>query len=177
MSSAAAPASVTLHSTWRGFIGTIFGASILLATGAFAVAVAGWRLIPTSILIIGVIAVMVVLFDYPIATTFDARGAERRMAFRRQLIPWDDVSRIVRARPSFSLGIRKFTHGGFTAIVGRRRYLLVDTGEGLDEFDRLDALIEQLGHDVEFDAVQPPREGATATWTYRRRKWMPDDYG
>ena len=89
----------------------MFGATILLAVGAFAVAVAGWRVIPTAILVVGVIAVIIVLFDYPIATTFDARGVERRMAFRRQLIPWDDVTRLVRSRPSFSFGVRKFTHG------------------------------------------------------------------
>ena len=155
----------------------MFGATILLAVGAFAVAIAGWRVIPTAILVVGVIAVIVVLFDYPIATPFDARGVERRMAFRRQLIPWDDVTRLVRSRPSFSFGVRKFTHGGFTANVGRRRYLLVDQGEGLDEFDRLDTLVEDLDVDVAFDEIQPPREGATATWTYRRRKWMPDDLG
>ena len=64
--------------------------------------------------------------------------------------------------------------GGLTAVVGRRRYLLVDRAESLDEYQELFWLVDGLGHDVGIERVLPPDTEIPPTWLYRRAKWAPE---
>ena len=69
---------------------------------------------------------------------------------------------------------KSLTPGGLTAKVGRRRYLLVDQCESLDEFDRLVDVLDELGDALGVEELIPPPVGVDPTWTYRRAKWQPD---
>jgi hypothetical protein len=76
--------SVTLHTSWRGIVTSAAGALIVLTAGVLVVAAVGFRVLPTLVLVAGVVATLIVMVDYPIAVTFDADGLTRRTALRRQ---------------------------------------------------------------------------------------------
>ena len=51
--------SVTLHTSWRGIVSSAAGAVILLAVGVLVVAAVGFRVLPTLMLVAGVVATLV----------------------------------------------------------------------------------------------------------------------
>ena len=131
----AVPSSVTLHSSWRGVAASGLGATAVFGAGMVGVVLGGWRLLPTGLLALGTLFLATVLFDYPVATTFDSDGVTRRMLLRRHRIGWDRIDQLTRSRPGFASNLRGVRHGGLTAAVGRRRYLLVDQPESPEEYD------------------------------------------
>ena len=149
---------------------------LVLAGGVLAVSRGGWNLIPTVVFLIGVALVAVMLFDYPAASAFSERGVTRRMMLRRQRIDWAAMSQLSRTRPGLTAGWRKVQHGGLVAVVGRRRYLLVDRCESLDEFDRLESVVGGRAREL-LDEVPRPSEAADPTWLYRSAKWAPERRG
>jgi len=168
--------TVTLHSSWRGLVVNSIGALLVLAGGLLAVNRGGWNVISTSVFLIGVALVAVMLFDYPAATTFTERGVTRRMMLRRQRIEWESMGQLSRTRPGLTSGWRKVQHGGLVAVVGRRRYLLVDRCESADEFDQLESVVGGRARDL-LDEVPRPSEAADPTWLYRSAKWAPERRG
>ena len=171
-----ADGSVTLHSTWRGIIASAIGSTAVLLAGVLVVASAGWRLLPTATLAFGVALVAIVLFDYPVASTFDADGVTRHMVLRRHRLAWDRVDKLSRTRPGLVSGFRKLAYGGLVAVVGRRRYLLTDRCESLEEYGAVQQAIGARAEDLMATTPEPPA-GSVPTWWYRRRKWAPDGAG
>ena len=171
---AAPPAtSITIHSSWRGIIGSLVGALIILGLGLIGLATAGARLIPMGFMLLGTLFLLVALFDYPVATTFDEDGVHRRSILRRHTIEWDRVRSLTRTRPSMLRGFRGLSAGGLAAAVGRRRYLLVDQPESEAEYDELEEVLGAFGEPIPLDNVVRPGSGNAPTWMYRRAKWSP----
>lgn len=171
-----ATGSVTLHSSWRGIVTSALGALLLLIAGIIVVGGSGWRFLPTLTLVAGVVLSLVVLLDYPIATSFDAQGVTRRMVLRRHHMSWGRLDQLSRARPGVVAGLRKLGHGGLVGVVGRRRYLLTDRCESSDEFLVLERLLDEVDPRL-LEQVPRPRPGTTPTWLYRRARWAPDRGG
>lgn len=167
------PLGVVVHSSWSGLLGASLGALVLLGAGAVGVVLGGWRVIPTGLFVLGVLFVATVVFDYPVATAFDADGLTRRMLLRRHRILWDRVDQLTRSRPGFTAGLRGTRHGGLTAVVGRRRILLVDQPESPAEYDAVCAVMGDRSFDVGlFGGMRPP-DGTNPTWLYRSKRWSP----
>ncbi len=166
------PAPVTLHSTWRGIVLSSVGAIAVLAIGIFSVVSGGWGVLSAGVVLIGMALAAVALLDYPIASTFDEHGVTRRMALRRHVITWSSIDQLSRTRPGTVQNLRKLAHGGLVAVRGRRRYLLVDQCESLDEFNAVAAFAVYDGDDLA-DAVPMPPSAMTPTWIHRRAKWAP----
>lgn len=171
----AAPSSVTLHSSWRGLLASGLGATAVLGAGSVGVALGGWRLLPTGLTVLGGLFLAIVLLDYPVATSFDADGVTRRMPLRRHRIPWSRVDQLTRSRPGFTSNLRGVRHGGLTAAVGRRRYLLVDQPESPEEYDAVCAVAGERLMDLGlFGGMRPP-DGTNPTWLYRSNRWRPPE--
>lgn len=169
--------SITIHSSWRGIVGSYLGAFALLIGGIASFIAVGLRVLPAILLLAGVVAVAGMLLDYPIASRFDARGVERRPVLRRQRLTWDRIDRITRSRPSIRASLRQLSPGGLVAVVGRRRYLLVDRVESPAEFDRLEDLVKEFTEHERLDDVVRPGADVSPTWLYRRRRWRGDVFG
>lgn len=165
--------SVTLHTSWRGIVTSAAGAFIVLVAGVLVVAAVGFRVLPTLVLVAGVIATLIVLFDYPIAVTFDADGLTRRTLLRHQRMQWSGVDQLSRSRPGIVAGVRKLAHGGLVAVVGRRRYMLVDRCESPDEFAELERILDPIDAGI-LERVPRPHLAASPTWLYRRARWAPE---
>jgi hypothetical protein len=165
--------SVTLHTSWRGIISSAAGAFLVLAAGILVVAAVGFRVLPTLVLIAGVAGTVIVLFDYPIAVTFDAEGFTRRTMLRRQRMPWSRIDQLSRSRPNAVAGFRKLAHGGLVAVIGRRRYMLVDRCESPDEFAELERILDPVDVGI-LERVPRPHPSASPTWLYRRARWAPE---
>ncbi|HLF42418.1 MAG TPA: hypothetical protein VJA46_02690 [Acidimicrobiia bacterium] len=60
------------------------------------------------------------------------------------------------------------TFGGLVAVVGRRRYLLVNQVEGPGEYDELAAAVKKWSAATLLRAARPP-ESASPSYLYRRR--------
>ncbi len=170
---------VILHSSWRTIAGGYIGPAALLALAAVALARGGGgTAIVFGILGLGLLSVLV--FDVPVSSRFRSDGVERRALLRRHLIEWTDVRQLTRARGKV-LSINRFTgdpemranRGGLVAVVGKRRYLLVDTAESRDEFDRLMELLEEHASGLVDEDLMPPPD-VPPTYLYRRRHWRPD---
>lgn len=163
---------LTIHSSWKGIITSFGGGGLTLLVGALAVSANGARLLPMIILTVGVVLTVGVLFDYPIAATFDRDGVVRRALLRRHRISWERVDQLTRTRPSIFAMRRQVVQGGLTAAVGKRRYLLTDSVESLTEHEALARLLD--GHEIAFDGLLRPPDDVAPTWLYRRQKWRPE---
>lgn len=165
---------VTLHSSWRGILGVYAGATIVLTIGVVAVVGGGWRVFSAVVLAIGLLVALGATGDFPIASTFTAEGVDRHTLLRRQHLAWDKVSQLSRARTGIVSGIRQSSLGGLVAVVGRRKYLLVDQGESGPEFDRLVTVVGDREEALHLDVLRRPAEDAAPTWLYRTARWAPD---
>lgn len=143
----------------------------MLVAGGVVVGSTGWVLLPTLTLVFGTVLVLVVLLDYPVASTFDARGVTRRAALRHHRLAWDDVGQLTRARPSLVVRLRGLEPGGLVAKVGRRRYLLVDQCESTAEHKALERAVGDAATGLRFGHLMIPPDTVDPTWTYRRRRW------
>jgi hypothetical protein len=141
--------------------------------GGWAMVASDCRVLPTVIAGVGVVLLLVALLDYPVASTFDVEGVQRRMVLRRQRLVWSRVAQLTRTRPALVRGPRPLRPGGLTAVVGRRRYLLVDQVESLAEYDALMSLLAPLDDELALALVNRPPDATMPTWTYRRAKWGP----
>lgn len=175
----AAPSEVTLHSSWRTVVGGYVGPVMLLALAlaAWAGAAVGTAVV---LAVLGAVLLGVVLLDLPVASTFGPDAVERRAPLRRHRIGYSDIRQLTRARGKL-LSINRFTgdpemranRGGLVAVVGRRRYLLVDNAESRGEFETLMALLEEYAAGLVDEDLMPPTDIAP-TYLYRRRHWRPD---
>ena len=165
--------SVTLHSSWKGMLLSAVGAMVVFGLGLGGTVSSGGAGFPVVILGIGVMFLLTVLFDYPVASRFTPEFVERRALLRRHKIPWEAVDQLTRARPGL-VGLRNLKPGGLTVKVGRRRYLLVDQSESIAEFDQLGNVLAARYVELGVDEMIPPHAETEPTWTYRRRCWQPD---
>jgi hypothetical protein len=98
------------------------------------------------------------------------------MVLRRQRLSWDRIEKLSRTRPGLVSGFRKLAYGGLVAVIGRRRYLLTDRCESLEEFESVQRALGDRADDLLATTPEPPA-GTAPTWWYRRRKWAPDGAG
>jgi Bacterial PH domain len=165
-------ASITLHSSWRGIITSSLGALMVFGVGSAAVFASGLSVVTGIIAAVGLLLVLGVAVDYPLRSTFDAEGVTRRAMLRSHRLAWSDVRQLSRTRPSVA-SIRRLQHGGLIALVGKRRYLLVDQAESGAEHDELDAVLGERGDEIGFDEVIRPGDDVAPTWIYRSKRWRP----
>jgi hypothetical protein len=172
--------ALTLHSSWRMVIGGYVGPVALLAVVVFASVQRGFG--PVAIVMGGVAVVLlaILLLDVPVATRFDPQGVERRMPLRHQRFAWTDIRQFTRASGRFVSTARwssdrevRLNRGGLVAVIGRRRYLLVDQPESRAEFGRLQELLERVAPELTDDSLMPPSD-ASPTYLYRRKQWRTD---
>lgn len=169
--------TLTLHSSWRLVIGGYVGPVVLLAAVVFASAQRGIGPVAIVVGVVAVVLLAIQLLDVPVATRFGEGGAERRMPLRRHRIAWADVRQLTRTSGRFVSKARwssdsaiRMNRGGLVAVIGRRRYLLVDHAESRAEFDRLHELLERVAPELADDTLMPPAD-APPTHLYRRRHW------
>ncbi len=168
--SAAEKPTITIHSSWKGVVLGGLGAVAVFAFGLAITISSGGAVIPVIMLFFGSVLLLTTLFDYPIASRFDADGVERRAMLRRQQITWDRVDQLTRTRPA--LAARSLTPGGLAAKIGRRRYLLVDQCESVSEFDALGEVLAERYVELGLDEMLSPPADTDPTWTYRRKQWQ-----
>lgn len=175
MSAGAHSCELTLHSSWRGIIGSFLGAALILLMGVLGGLAGDWGTLSLIICAIGTLCLLGLAFDYPIASTFTDDGVVRRTVLRRQPLRWERVDHLTRARPGIAASLRKLSLGGLVAVVGRRRYLLVDQPESGEEFDELERVLVDSSSEIpDIDLVIRPGDGVSPTWLYRRRHWRPE---
>ncbi len=128
--------TVTVHSSLSGIALSCSGAIILAVVAVFLLAGGAPLIAVTIAMLLAVAAILVVLFDLPLAAEFSASGVTRRALLRRQHLEWSRVLRVSRARVGV---VRTNTRasGGLVAEIGRRRYLLVDKAESQVEFEEV----------------------------------------
>jgi len=172
---------ITIFSSWRGLVSAVFSPLFLLVLGGYTLQRVGVRLLPIVITVAGAILALVVLLDYPRRSQFSASGVERICLLRRQVITWDGIGAIQRTRPERPT--RKLRPsvdatgrnplpsmlGGLVAVVGRRKYLLVNQVEGPGEYDELASALKEWGVSTPLRAARPP-ESASPSYLYRRRR-------
>ena len=167
---------VTLHSSWRGIFASCFGAGLVFLAGVIGILFGGWSVVPTFVFGLGLFLVLVVLLDYPVSSRFTAEGVQRRMMLRHRWFDWEQVSQLTRVRPGIARGLRGLEHGGLAAVIGKRRYLLVDQPESPEEFDVVYRLVgKERADDLGLHNRIRPSDGTHPTWLYRRAKWAPDE--
>ncbi len=164
--------SITIHSSWGGILGAFLGSALVLAVGLMTIAFNGTSTVSVIITVVGGLFLLGVLFDYPVAATFDRDGLVRHAPLRRHRIDWDDVRQLTRTRPTLRAFRSGAVVGGLTAVVGRRRYLLTNRAESAGEYDLLDEVLDS--HELGVDDLRRPAEEVPPTWLYRRRHWRPD---
>ena len=168
MKEAGQPAAITLHSSWRGIVGGFGGAAVVTVIAGVAIASVGWRPVPTVIGTIGAALLAVVVFDFPIATTFDEDGVERRPVGRRHRVPYDHIRQLdahpTRRRWASSASVawwRRWGGAGTCSSTSPRAVV---------EFAALYDLLERFAPELADLDLTPPEE-ANPTWLYRRRRW------
>lgn len=139
--------------------------------GALSVSMSGGAVGSIVVFAVGLVLLMIVLFDYPVASEFDAEGVVRRPMMRRHRISWSEVDQLTRARPGIAAAARNLKPGGLVAKIGRRRFLLVDQCESRDEHDRLVELIADWSEQLWLDDLILPPDALDPSWTYRRSRW------
>ena len=175
--SAPSEPALELHTSWRGLLGAGFTPSALLGLGGLALRDGGLRPFPLLLVAVGGALLLVALLDYSYTVRLDARGIARRTVIRTQVLPWSRLVALERTRPATATVMRNLTDrradpqisGGLGARGrGRRRWLLTDRVESRSEYDRLRALLADLGEPVQLRAARPHAEAAP-TFLYRRR--------
>lgn len=156
--------SITLYSRWRG-IAAAFATPLLLGlVAASGFAVGGVHPVPIVISVVAVLLVGVALYDWPVSCSIELDGIVRRCLLRQQILEWDNVVAVQRARGA----LLSRAPGGLTAVVRpRRRYLLLSHVESRAEFDQVRALIEQWAPGLSVSAAEPG-DKVPPTWLYRR---------
>lgn len=162
-----------LHSSWKGLLLGAFGGGVITAAGIYSIGATGGAVGSVIILAIGLIILLVVFADFPVSSAFDRNGVTRRPLLRRQRLTWGRVDQLTRTRPRVSVSARSLAPGGLVAKVGRRRYLLCDQCESVDEYNLLSDLLAEHDDAIAFHDLIVPPSGNDPTWTYRRRRWQP----
>ncbi|MEO0494276.1 MAG: hypothetical protein AAF081_12770 [Actinomycetota bacterium] len=165
-------ARIVLHSSWTGIVMAVLGAVLLAVIAIVAWARAGATVVSLGATALTLVAMLVVAFDLPVATSFSERGLVRHTPLRRHEITWDAVARLKRAR----VGVhhtRRGKLGGLIANRGHRNYTLVDQLESPQEFDELRRVLGPVAVRLGLtDELRPP-DGQPPTWLYRRKQWRP----
>lgn len=156
---------LVLHSSrWRLALQWITP-SFLLAFGAWGLATGSNNVVPAGVLLLGLAALSVVLFDLPMRSEFTEEGVTRVCPLRRQHLPWSEVVAVERlgGMPQRGKGDDRDPgiSRGLAARTGPRRvHLLVDRRESHAEFGVLRDLLR--GHATQLRARQPPIDAAPA---------------
>ena len=156
-----------LHSSWRGIVGGLFGGGVLSGFGLWAVVAVGPAPVPVIVLGLGVFVLAVMAADFPLSAEITRDGVTRRTMVRSQHLPWERVRMLSRGRPAVRVRSRSITPGPLVAVVGRRRYLLIDQVESRAEFDELVDLLRSIDRLVDAEELMPPPGGTAPTWVYR----------
>jgi hypothetical protein len=167
---------LVLHSSIRGSISGLAAPFLLLLAAA-----AGWWRQPrvgTGMAIalgLAVVLLLAFLLDHPHRTMFDPTGVTRVCWLRHHHIGWTKINRLSRGRGSSLANPRRKegpsarATGPLVAVVGRRRYLLIDQCESRAEYEALRKSLDEWGVKASLTATPPPMD-APPTDLYRRRR-------
>lgn len=129
--------SVTLRASRSAMVWTVIA---LVGFDALAIAVIALNGLNVATVLIAALALMstiVILLDLPVDATFDGTGVQRTTPLRRHRIEWGEIDQLVRMRRG---GVRRPGSGkyrGVVAVCGRKRTVLVDCTESIDQHARL----------------------------------------
>jgi hypothetical protein len=173
---------LTIYSTLRGIMSAVVSSGLVAGLGVYGVVAAGLRLLPTIVLVVGLALLGVALFDFPRHARFEEEGIVRVTPLRSQLLRWDDVNAIERARAGLAGRGWRLRPGektaeaetpprdaGLVARLGERRYWLTNVTESAAEYDRLAELIGRVAPHVHLGAL-PPALDSVPTDLYRRKR-------
>lgn len=174
------PASVTVHSSWRGLVAAGASPALLVGLGSLVLAAGGLNPVGIGLVGVGVVLGAVSLLDFPRRSVFTRAGIDRVCLLRTQHLAWDDVVAIERTPPSARQRYqprlfgerdqpRQATGGLVARGAGRRRYLLTDRIESRREYEDIVRLVA----DVEAPAVvraPTPADETPPTDLYRRSR-------
>lgn len=162
---------LTLHSSWWGIMSGVISSIVMCALGVWGVASVGSRPVPVVLVVVGLLLGLVVVFDLPIAAHIDHNGIERRAMLRRHRLGWGQIRAISRGRPAIRIRRRDLDPGPLVAVVGRRRYMVIDQTESLSEYQDLISILRSLDRVDDLELLLPPPDGRPPTWVYRHRRW------
>jgi hypothetical protein len=149
----------------RGIAFSFVSPLLLLGFAALGFSRGGWHVFPILIAIVGFGLLAVALFDFPIWASFDEHGVTRRTVLRKHRLSWERIDALERAAGG---AVRRKHTGPLTAVIGRRRYLLVDQAESQPEYDAIVSVVHKAGS-IKLKAAAPPPE-TPPTWMYRKSK-------
>jgi hypothetical protein len=175
VSSPGEPQPTVLHSSLTGIAFSFGGVVLLAALALFALVSGGSTIVTGALVIATVISAVVILFDMPISSSFDADGVTRRALLWHQRLRWDDVDRLSRVRKGMFRSSKAAPTGGLIAVRGRRHYTLVDQMEGHVEHVALRLSLGEVGERLGIDRIAQPALDQPPTWLHRRAKWAPDN--
>lgn len=167
---------LVLYSSIRGSISGLAAPLLLLLAAA-----AGWWRQPrvgTGMAIalgLAVVLLLAFLLDHPQRAVFDHTGVTRVCWWRHHHIGWTRIDRLSRGRGSALANPRRKegpsvrATGPLVAVVGRRRYLLIDQCESRNEYEALRRSLEGWGVKASLAATPPPLD-APPTDLYRRKR-------
>jgi hypothetical protein len=170
---------VSLHASLRGLAVVFLSPLLLIVIGTASVVSVGQHPVPLVLAGLGVVLLLVAAVDVPHRVEFSPRGIRRVCLLRTASVPWEDVVAIQRGRPTAATTLRNLrpepneearVSGGLLARGrGRRRWLLTDSVESQDEYDRLRELLATLSTPVAMRAPRPHRD-APPTDVYRPKR-------
>lgn len=124
---------------------------------------------------LAVLLLLAFFLDHPHRAVFDQAGVTRVCRWRHHHLAWTRVDRLSRGRgSSFANPRRKEGRsaratGPLVAVVGRRRYLLIDQCESRAEYEALRKSLDEWGVKTSLAATPPPMD-APPTDLYRRKR-------
>jgi hypothetical protein len=165
---------VVLHSSWRGIIGGVLGAMVLCALGGVPLLFGRGGIGAPVVAVVGAVLLAVMLWDYPVASHFGSDGIQRRAFLRHHVLCWGEIDELARTRPGMRAAMNwrsgGLSSGGLVAVVGRRRYLLVDQAESRAEYRAVREVM--AASEAALLSLPPaPPEDTPPTDLYRRRRW------
>lgn len=163
--------TITLHSSWLGIATSTIGAMIADVAAVAVAAVNGSSVISVLCALVAFASTMSVLFDMPIATTFDEDGFVRTTPLRRHRVRWHEIDCVDRPRSPIVLRVQR---PGLVARHGHAQILLVDRMEGSREHERLRRVVGNHNEETKFNHLDQPPVNRTPTWIGRRSRWHPD---
>jgi hypothetical protein len=174
------PEPVALHVSLRGLAAVFVSPLLLLGLGLASLLSVGQHPVPLAFVVTGGAILVYVVLGFPHRIVLDRDGFQRECLLRRHFVPWHQVASIDRTRPTTAAAIRSLSaspadsepivSGGLMASGrGRRQWMLTDSVESQDEYDRLRDLLDSVETHVALRARRP-HSGVAPTDLYRPRR-------
>ncbi|HSK24105.1 MAG TPA: PH domain-containing protein [Egicoccus sp.] len=166
-----------LYPSLRGLLAVLLTPHLLIVLGAWGLT-GGANTVAIGMVVIGIVTAATGLYSYPRHVVLSPDGIELVSVLRRRRLPWEQVRGIERTRPGSARRLKARydgadggagPSGGLLARGhGRRRWMMTDHVESVDEYDRLCAIVLAAPGSTRVGAARPD-DATPPTWLYRRR--------